>query len=197
MAARLCVNTLTQTQEETFRFTFLFDLLFSKQDAFLNRCGREGKFEGLLEHNKDKINDLTDIRQELEQELLKVKFSGSANDAERDEVQECREEIARVKRRMTERVRKQAGIESNLIRVRSLPLLSPLSLALARTAAPRPESQNHEISRGFSNNLAFIFGGLQNSSLWPVPLLLSYFKLPKFPPYACRRPANQAGGGGP
>jgi len=186
----------TETKKETFRFTFLFDLLFSTQDAFLNRSGREGKFEGLLEHNKNKINDLTDIRQELEQELLKVKFSGSANDAERDEVQECREEITRVKRRMKERVRKQAGIEANLIRVRSLPLLSPLSLALARAAAPRPESQNHEISCGFSNNLEFIFGGLQNSPLWPAPLLLSYFKQPEFPPYACGRPTNQAGGGG-
>ena len=46
------------------------------QESFLTRRQREGKFEKLLEENKDKINDLTDIRQELDQELLKVKFSG-------------------------------------------------------------------------------------------------------------------------
>ena len=46
------------------------------QESFLNRAEREGRFEELLEKNKDKINELTDIRQELDLDLLKVKFSG-------------------------------------------------------------------------------------------------------------------------
>jgi len=46
------------------------------QESFLTRREREANFEKLLEENKDKINDLTDERQELDQELLKVKFSG-------------------------------------------------------------------------------------------------------------------------
>ena len=46
------------------------------QESFLNRTEREGKFEMLLEQNKNKIDKLTDIRQELDLELLKVKFSG-------------------------------------------------------------------------------------------------------------------------
>jgi hypothetical protein len=40
------------------------------------RKEREGKFEQLLEINKDRINDLTDTKQELDQQLLKVKYSG-------------------------------------------------------------------------------------------------------------------------
>ena len=46
------------------------------QESFLNRAEREGKFEALLERNKDRINELTDVRQDLDLELLKIKFSG-------------------------------------------------------------------------------------------------------------------------
>jgi hypothetical protein len=45
-------------------------------------------------------------------------FGCSANDAERDEVEECEEEIVRVKRMMQERKMKQDAIQSTLIRVR-------------------------------------------------------------------------------
>jgi hypothetical protein len=118
------------------------------QESFLNRTEREGKFEMLLEQNKNKIDKLTDIRQELDLELLKVKFSGryimrkfarmspdvllcsgwifphiisldSANDAERDEIQECKEEIARVRREVQQKKLKMYAVDTNLIRVRS------------------------------------------------------------------------------
>ena len=50
--------------------------------------------------------------------MFDQEFGCSANDAERDEVEECEEEIVRVKRMMQERKMKQDAIQSTLIRVR-------------------------------------------------------------------------------
>ncbi len=49
-------------------------------------------------------------------------FGCSANDAARDEIEECEEEIVRVKRMMQERKMKQDAIQSTLIRVRFIPI---------------------------------------------------------------------------
>ena len=88
-------------------------------DSFINREAKETKFLELLERNQDKIHRLTDERQELDLELLKVKFSGSSNDADRDEIKECEQEIVRVKRETSEKKKKQAGTEAILVRSRS------------------------------------------------------------------------------
>lgn len=46
------------------------------QESFLTRREREKKFEKLLEENKNKINDLTDMKQALDHDLMNVKYSG-------------------------------------------------------------------------------------------------------------------------
>lgn len=63
------------------------------QDAIVNRDQKQQHFETLLEHNKNRIDELSDLKRELEQELMKIKYSGSANDAEREEVEEVIQQL--------------------------------------------------------------------------------------------------------
>eukprot|EP00960_Hanusia_phi_P035672 751856-Hanusia_phi.AAC.8 len=63
------------------------------QDAILNRDQKQQHFETLLEHNKTRIDELSDLKRELELELMKIKYSGSANDAEREEIEEVIQQL--------------------------------------------------------------------------------------------------------
>jgi len=83
------------------------------------RHERTEEFAAVLEHNKNRINELNDQRIELEKQLLKVKFSGSANDAERDEIDEAHARLAAVRARTAEKMAKLASAERLLIKTRS------------------------------------------------------------------------------
>lgn len=54
-----------------------------------------------------------------EQELLKVKFSGSANDADRDEVEEVTKKLGEVRHVMHVKKNKLAAAEALVIKARS------------------------------------------------------------------------------
>mmetsp|Transcript_47860 Transcript_47860/g.109119 ORF Transcript_47860/g.109119 Transcript_47860/m.109119 type:complete len:735 (+) Transcript_47860:54-2258(+) len=83
------------------------------------RHDRTEEFTVVLERNKNLINDLNDKRIELEKQLLKVKFSGSANDAERDEIEEAHSKQSDVRRRTAVTIQKLATAERLLIKTRS------------------------------------------------------------------------------
>lgn len=89
------------------------------EDGFVNRERKTSALEQLLEGNKNRINGLSDIKQELDLQLLQVKFSGSANDAERDEVEHVMNRLAEIRRAVAERQSKLNGTEGVLIKVRS------------------------------------------------------------------------------
>mmetsp|Transcript_11537 Transcript_11537/g.39794 ORF Transcript_11537/g.39794 Transcript_11537/m.39794 type:complete len:384 (+) Transcript_11537:1273-2424(+) len=89
------------------------------QDAILNRDQKQQHFETLLEHNKNRIDELSDLKRELEQELMKIKYSGSANDAEREEVEEVIQQLSNMRRKIGDMQAKQLFLESLLIKIRS------------------------------------------------------------------------------
>jgi len=93
--------------------------VYELEESFLKRDEKRTDFENMLEHRKNRINDLTDILQDLERQLMKVKYSGSANDAERNEVEEAEDKLSDLKRLMAEKRRKLAAQEALLIKVRS------------------------------------------------------------------------------
>lgn len=74
-------------------------------------------------------------------------FGCSANDAERDEVEECEEEIVRVKRMMQERKMKQDAIQSTLIRVRFIHIYKYTLYQYQCTRASMPLKKKNRMCR--------------------------------------------------
>ena len=88
-------------------------------ESFIHREEKTGRFQAMLDAMKTRIDELTTTRQELGRQLLRVKFSGGANDAESDEVDAVLRSLARTRRRISERRGKLEALEGLLIRVRA------------------------------------------------------------------------------
>ena len=88
-------------------------------ESFIHREEKTGRFQAMLDAMKTRIDELTTTRQELGRQLLRVKFSGGANDAESDEVEAALRGLAHVRRRIAERRGKLEATEGLLIRARA------------------------------------------------------------------------------
>lgn len=115
------------------------------EESFFKREEKKREFEELLEGNKDRIDGLMDDKKALDQELLKVKFSGSANDADRDEVEEVTKKLGEVRHVMHVKKNKLAAAEALVIKARSG--FEYLASKLSQIEAEKPAEDAAEDSR--------------------------------------------------